>query len=327
MRLILARGTSVLALAPRAAGVASPVASSPCGCDALFRMPPSGVASACTLRAAARAEGVTSEADRICPARGAGVLASSACAGPSDMRPVNEARGLGIDPATLGAADARGVAPVSDGRGLAMRAVAVGVLSEGELDATLATVAGRERPGVVATSEGTGGSGCGTGTPAAAASDSLRRAGPETGGRELVKVLLRRLRMGVFASLPGSSALPPGIEARVDVVERAGELSDATEEALPDRIMRASPSVTGLIATADVRGLARREAAAGVVSEARGVALAAGTGGAALLAAAVVGVRPTKRLGVLSARVETRVCCALRAASAAHFCTSRASRS
>ena len=104
-----------------------------------------------------------------------------------------EARGVGSTPL---------VRPVNDALGFGIvRIVVVGVFMLGEVP-----VFGVEtvlvRPGVAGPSEG--GIGCAW-TMAEAARDSLRRAGPETGGRELVKVLFRRDRMGVFASLPRST--------------------------------------------------------------------------------------------------------------------------
>ena len=299
-------------------------------------MPLSGVASIPEAReVAVRAVGVASEAERAVGTRAPGVRVETADEDnvareltPGVAADVSDARGRGIDPIAdaLPAAEtpARGVGstplvrPVSEalGFGIARVAAAVGVLS-GE-PPTLAADAVLVLPGVAGASDGNAGMGWAW-MIAAAARDSRRRAGPETGGRELVNVLLRRLRMGVFSSLPTSAASDGAVGVGVGMVR-----DERPAEALPDRGTTAS-------GFADPRDWSSRDPAVGVTSDRRGATRE--TGFTPVLAPAEgrvtvdvpVRAAATGRLGVLSTLGLPS--CAFLAASAAHFCMLAASRS
>lgn len=171
---------------------------------------------------------------------------------------VSEARGRGIERVlAVAGAEARGAAftalfrPVSEVLGFEMvlDVGAVGVLVPGEVFATGVEVA-RMRPGVAGPRDGSDGMGCAC-TTAAAASDSLRRAGPDTGGRVLVNVLLRLLRMGVLTSL--TKSLPSNCADEEEEQEMAeADVADKPLDALPERD-RAGSAVT-IVDTADARG-------------------------------------------------------------------------
>lgn len=293
---------------------------------------------------AARGVGVVMEADRTVGARALGVRVGRAddetvgrAGTPVALLEVSEARGRGMDPTgpeldvAMEEVEARGVGsmplvrPVNDALGFGMvRVAAVGVfIGEAAAGADAVLL----RPGVAGPREGSAGIGCAW-MIAAATRDSRRRAGPETGGRELVKVLLRRLRVGIFSSLAASevSGWASDEEARGVYVGIAREERPA--EALPDRDKTGS----GLAAAiAEERGLSNFDPAVGVTRDGRGAKREIGfvtvdepaegrvTVDVAALAEAIC------LLGVFSATCLPS--CAFLAASAAHFCIFALSRS
>ena len=308
-----------------------------------------GVASTDEVRdVAARAVGVASDADRIVDVCGAGVFIVAAEELDSVVRvdgvaaeddEVREAHGRGFAPIAQAEVEARGVGstlvvlPVKDDRGFGMvLAAAVGVFILEEVP-TGAVAAGavRLRPGVVGPREGRGGTGCVCRVAAVVATrDSLRRAGPETGGRELVNVLLRRLRIGVLISLAASSPDVCVIAADEEVAALCAgdEREDRPADALPERVSPAARSTMGLLAagTTEARGLSSLDPAVGVTREGRGTIRDTGlvTVEVAAVGPLTVDVtealaRPTVLTGVFAI---ARLCsCAFLAASAAHFCT------
>lgn len=274
------------------------------------------------------AVGVAREAERDAAVRALGVRVSA-----TDGRAeavaveVRGARGRGIAPTPVGpavaGAEARGVGstplvrPVNEVRGFGMvLEAAVGVFMPGEVPAVVLGVdAVRVRPGVAGPREGRGGIGWAC-TTAAAARDSRRRAGPDTGGRVLVNVLLRLLRIGVLASLPGSTLLSCAVED----VDGVG-WDESPLEALPDR-ERAGSGLT--VAAPEARGWSSLGPAVGVTSEVRGAMREAGfvtVEGAAEVRVTVdmpVLAEATPRMGVFSTACLPS--CAFLAASVAHFC-------
>lgn len=245
----LARGTNVRGLAP---GVSS--TSKPCGWEVLLRMPP--VASTDERTVATRDDGVAREADRTDAVRAVAVEARDARGRATLPTPAVPAEATGADARGVGSAVL--VRPVSETRGLgSVLFAAVGVFMLGDEPMDVGVDAVLVRPGVVDPRAGSGGIGCAW-MMADAARESRRRAGPETGGRVVVNVLLRLLRMGVLAST--------GVSMLDEVADRVA-VEAKPLEALPER-----GSIVSCLTVAipEARGLISLDVAVGVTRDGRG---------------------------------------------------------